>query len=390
MRAISVRDQLASGVAGTELSAVCDIDNSRLDRFVADLRHAPRACHSVDELLDGGSPDAAFVTVPDFSHVEVAVKLLRAGVPIYLEKPMARDTRECRAILEAEAASGTELVLGFNLRSAPFYRRVREVVDSRMLGQVIHISASEQLSNAHSASFSRRFHRKRAYNGGFLNAKCCHDLDLFNWLLGPGVLPAKLSSFGGTNILRPERAPAERCSVCPPKIKDSCLYRVPEGDSPLSVQDHDGSDRYPGDLCAWTADKDIVDNQMVMIEYDNGVRVQFSVNMFAHTGDRTITIIGDKGRLSGSLAQGKLELIRSADGDRIVYETSVKEGSHGGGDTRLVEDFVAVVRGHAPKRADSKSGYLATLLAERSDLSMREGRTVTFVPEDFSGMTAAE
>lgn len=389
MRSISLMGQLDKLLLDNELTSVCDLNLNRLSKFVAKLRNPPGIFHSVDEMLEAEVPDAAFVTVPDFAHVEVSVKLLRAGVSIYLEKPMARNTEECRAILEAEANSNAEVVLGFNLRSAEFYQKVREVWDSGILGQVIHISASEHLSNEHSASFSRRFHRKRKYNGGFLNAKCSHDLDLFNWLIGTDVLPAKVSSFGGTNILRPERAPAERCSVCPSDIKDGCLLRAPEGPSVHSVDGHDGSDLYPGDLCAWTADKDIVDNQTVMIEYRNGIRVQFSVNMFAHKGDRTITIIGDKGRLSGSLAKGEMELIGSSDGDRTIIETASKDGSHGGGDARLVEDFVNIVLGKEPNRADSSAGYLATLLAEKSDQSMREGRTITFSAEDYAGITVA-
>ena len=123
----------------------------------------------------------------------------------------------------------------------------------------------------------------------------------------------------------------------PSEIRDTCLFRAPTdrgpgGPSVHSVHSHDGSDQYPGDL----------------------------------------------------------ELIRSADGEAIVYETSIKEGTHGGGDRSLVEDFVSVVRGRTPNRPDSKTGYLATLLAERSDLSMREGRTITFTPQDFEAITAAE
>ena len=384
-RAVSIVDQLED-LPDAELFAVCDTNRGRLNQFVEILGFSTRTFNSLDDLLEGGELDAAIVTVPDFLHAEVAVKLLGAGIHIYLEKPMGRNAEECKVILEAEAASNAQLVLGFNLRSTPFYQKVREILDSGILGQVIHISASEHLSNEHSASFSRRYHRKRQYNGGFLNAKCSHDLDLFNWLLGPGVLPAKLSSFGGTNIFRPERAPAERCSLCPSEVKETCLFRAPEEPTVFSVLDHEGSDEYPGDLCAWTADKDIVDNQTVMIEYENGVRVQFAVNMFAHKGNRTITIVGQKGQLSGSLGQGELEFTRSADGQKTQFDVSIKEGTHGGGDRSLVEDFVKVARGEIAKRAGSEAGYLATLMAEKSDLAMHEGRTITFTPEDFEAI----
>jgi predicted dehydrogenase len=384
-RAANFAEQLQKGVPHAELFAVCDNHPGRLARFVEQWQLQTRTFHAVDDLLQEAALDAVIVTVPEFAHAEVTVKILQADKHVYLEKPMARNIEECRAILEAEAASRTQLVLGFNLRRTPFYRKVREILDSGILGEVIYISAGEFLSNEHGARFNRRFHRKRKYSGGFLNTKCSHDLDLINWLLGPGVMPSKLSSFGGTNIFRPERAPAERCSVCPTEIKESCPYRAPEEWAAM----HDGSDEYPGDLCAWTPDKDIVDNQTVMIEYENGVRVQFIVTMFAHRGDRTLLIVGQMGQLSGSLNQGEFEVIRSADGQRTHFKVSDRADPHAGGDEHLVKDFASVVRGEMPKGAGSEAGYLATLMAEKSDLAMQEGRTITFGPEDFEPITAA-
>src|SRR5690606_36886549 len=128
--------------------------------------------------------DAVIVTTPDFAHLDVAEMAFAAGKHAYLEKSLEVTTERCRQIIRAQKKSKACAFVGFNMRAVTLYERIKAVLDAWTLGQIIHIEGLEQLSQAHSASFMRRFHRHTARSGGMLNTKCSHDLAILQWLVG--------------------------------------------------------------------------------------------------------------------------------------------------------------------------------------------------------------
>ena len=146
--------------------------------------------------------------------------------------------------------------------------KLKELVSSGVLGQITHISGQEQLRREHGAAFMRRFQRHSRNCGGLLNHKCCHDLDIMLWVIGHEHRLTKVASFGGNDVFTPDKQPAERCSECPAEIHEACHYKaIPgfvfpvEGKSAIY---HQNEGVYGGDLCVYSADKDIVDNQTVI------------------------------------------------------------------------------------------------------------------------------
>lgn len=90
-----------------------------LDR-VGDAYRVPNRHTTLDALLDQGL-DAAFVHAPTDRHVEIAERLIDAGVPAYVDKPLAYDLPGARHVVELAAARGVSLMVGFNRRYAPGY-----------------------------------------------------------------------------------------------------------------------------------------------------------------------------------------------------------------------------------------------------------------------------
>lgn len=380
-RAKAFTPQLHAKLPRAELFGLCDTDPARLADFSDrnGLTGVPTFT-DIDAFLASPDLDGVIVTVPDFVHCAVTVKALRAGKAVYIEKPIAHTLDDAYAMLEAQQQTGGLVYVGFNLRASPAYQAIRDVIASGRLGQIIHINCTEQLHVAHIASYMRRFHRKTAYNGGLLNTKCSHDLDIMNWLVGHQHRVTKISSFGGNNIFLPAKQPATHCHKCPVDVYRQCPYKFPGSDDiragrkPIPAS----TDLYPGDLCVYTADKDIADNQTVILEWDNGVRGSFNLQGFQHYGDRMARIWGEKGVLDfAGYNDPHIKVTDSATGDTQAYHFQPRAaGTHGGTDLLMIDRFIDAMETRNAGDSGLSEGLAATLLAIKADESRLSGRTV--------------
>lgn len=91
-------------------------------RRIGDVHHVPaeRRHATLDALIDQGL-DAAFVHAPTTAHPEIVTRLLEAGVPTYVDKPLAYELEDSRALVELAGSRGVSLAVGFNRRHAPGY-----------------------------------------------------------------------------------------------------------------------------------------------------------------------------------------------------------------------------------------------------------------------------
>lgn len=102
---------------------------------IADVRKCQKsyaiehAAHNIDELIDLGL-DCAFVLSPKDVHAEQVIRLLQAGVDVFCEKPMGMALKEAAAMADAAEKNGKKLMIGFNRRYAPVYRRAKEAMGS--------------------------------------------------------------------------------------------------------------------------------------------------------------------------------------------------------------------------------------------------------------------
>jgi predicted dehydrogenase len=388
-RAEAFTKPLYEGTDRAELFGICDIDEDRLKKFVGFLGHEKaRLFTDPREFFAQKEMDAVVVTVPEFAHKDVAIQAMNAGKHIYLEKAMARTGAECREIIQAHRASGVIAFLGFNLRAAVLYMKVREIVDSGVLGQIVHIAALEQLGQAHSASFMRRFHRRRKNSGGFLNTKCSHDMDILQWMVGHKHRVRRVASFGGLNVFLPKKAPAKFCHECPRDIYNKCPYKDQPGFvfpcfGPAPIHKTRDLDVYGGDLCVYNDDKDLIDNQTVIMEWDNGVRGNFNLQLFQHEGLRSIRIFGEDGLLEASTSLDAVKVTRSTSGEVISHGLAHRKGGHGGADPMMLGRFIDAIESGGKTDSGLAQGLAATLLAEKADESMMTGKVVEIKPEEF-------
>jgi len=347
--------------------------------------------------------DAVINATMDKDHYSTALPLLKAGYHMLLEKPIAPTEREVRELIASAKGGNLTVMICHVLRYAPFYSRIKEILVSGEVGTIVSLRTSEHVSYHHMAvGYIRGKWNRRERSTPMLLAKCCHDLDIIAWLMS-GVAPRRVSSFGGLLQFRPENAPpgsADRClEGC--SREPTCQYsaRANYVDAEYwkfySWEDAEEMGEMtrerklehlrqtsPFGRCVWHCDNDVVDHQSVLVEFANGVTATHDMFCATARPTRLIHIIGTGGEIEGDLEAGRIVVRRPAPRgkelgfDERIEDVLVKGDSHGGGDAKLVADFVSVIRGESASQGatrieDSLNGHL---LAFKADEAMRGGR----------------
>lgn len=349
--------------------------------------------------------DAVINGTMDRQHVPTAVPLLRAGYDMLLEKPFAISEEEVNYLYKVVKETGRKVMICHVLRYAPFYVAIKQRLLSGEIGDIINIQATEHVSYHHLAvSFVRgKWGNEEKCGAPMLLAKCCHDMDLIMWLKS-GVSPKQIASFGSDFQFDPAKKPAgagKRCLVdC--QCEETCLYSAKKHyldhpdrwafyvwDCLENIEEPTLEDKRKSLMtdnihgrCVWDCEHTVVDHQSVLMNFADGATA--TLNMIGGTAkpERNIHIIGTKGEIKG-VFDDSVFTVRTIDTAsekgwneevvdlKIGGDKSGMTGSHGGGDLRLVEDFVHVLQGEEPSIScttikDSINGHLGVFCAERA------------------------
>ena len=127
--------------------------------------------------------DAVFISTPDYCHEEMAIAALEAGKAIYLEKPMAITIEGCDRILKTAMETGSKLFIGHNMRHFPVILKMKEIIDSGMIGEV-QCGWCRHFINYGGDAYFRDWHSEQKNANGLLLQKGAHDIDVMHWLMG--------------------------------------------------------------------------------------------------------------------------------------------------------------------------------------------------------------
>ncbi|OPX21647.1 MAG: hypothetical protein B1H04_06305 [Planctomycetales bacterium 4484_123] len=369
----------------------------------------PQRCFgSAQELAAAGRVAEAVINATmDTLHVPTAVPTLQAGCHLLLEKPIATSQADLLELLATARRTGRTVMICHVLRYAPFYVEIKKRLEAGVIGELLNIQTAEYVSYHHMATaFVRGKWRRRDQCGSaILMSKCCHDLDLIVWLAG-GRRPARVGSFGALSYFRPENAPkgaGNRClldcsieQACPYSARKLYLQRrlwcfyTWEGIEELGGADASEQDKIdslrrdnPYGRCVWRCDNDVFDHQTVIVQFEDGVTATHNLIGGTPRGCRTILLSGTAGEIEGNMEAGTFTIRRpdpSAPAGHTTEEVDVRVTGdmHGGGDLRLVADFVHTLMGHQRSISctaleDSIYGHLIGFAA---DQSIRQGRIV--------------
>lgn len=431
--------------------AVAEPRTPRRLRFAEQHAIAEELCFRnwQEAMQNGLEADVVINCTQDQMHTESSIAALEAGYDMLLEKPIAHTLDDTLRIIQAGEQSGRYLQICHVLRFTDFFRKIKSILDENRLGQLITISHRENVAAWHMAhSYVRGNWRNQALSSPMILAKCCHDLDLLVWFTGE--VPAYISSFGSLIHFKPENAPpgaTGRCTDgCP--IEQKCPYFAPAiyvdlspfkyalsqskipffrfagrqslahpgaikaisrlipplqqlteyAGWPRSVLcDDSGNEealmealrKGPYGRCVYHCDNDVVDHQVVTMEFSSGVTASLTMHGFSHEEGRTLRIDGSRASLLAkfSFYSSFIEIHdhRTMEVEVFKFPSTIEQVGHGGGDYGIMQDFTANLlhlKEPVVKARESLESHFMAFAAEqsratRTKIDMAEFRQAT-------------
>ena len=390
-----------------EMVGYCDLNEGRLklaQRQARELSGAEvpiYAAADFDRMLRETKPDVLIVTTKDGTHDQYIIRAMELGYDVMTEKPMTTDEKKCRAILDARRKTGRRLTVNFNYRYSPARTQVKDLLMSGLIGDVLSVDFHWLLDTHHGADYFRRWHSHKADSGGLMVHKATHHFDLVNWWLS--AVPVSVTATGKRDFYTPAMAKRlglqgyhERCLTCPEK--DQCTFLLDlTKDARLKelYLDQEKYDGYFRDRCVFRPDIDIEDTMNVLVRYNTGVTMSYSLNAFNGWEGYFIAFNGTQGRLEHKMEE-KVYLAKDGSVTHAVkgtgttirifplrasaYEipTSQVIGSHAGGDELMLQDLFVPGK-HEDKylhAADQRAGAYSILTGIAANHSFLNGDTV--------------
>lgn len=364
--------RLSAMRGGVTFTALCDVNPRKTENAVRELSAADaRIFHDEETFFAAGKlADMLYICTQDRDHYRQAMKALELGYHILLEKPVSPNPQDCAAIAQKAQEVGRNVFVCHVLRYSGFYRKVKEVLEQGLLGDLMLVQHNEHIGYWHFAhSFVRGNWRREEDTTPMLLAKCCHDMDLLYWWLGPCK---SASSLGALSFFTPEHAPegaAMRCDDC--SCCDRCLYYAPAQYLP----DKDNPPRFPWgsyaltpssdpeDIrralsegpygrCVFHCDNNVCDHQSAQLLFTHNGRelpVHFTVSAFSNECYRSTHFFGTMGELWGDDESETLTLqLFGREPETLTLPQSDNSGyggGHVGGDSGLVGDILDYLDG---------------------------------------------
>lgn len=299
--------------------------------------------------------DWVFIGSKNMLHAEQIICAFQNGVNVFVEKPLAINKEDCLKVWKLKNQTGLKLMIGFTLRFSPHYRKIAELVHSGLIGEVQSFEFNETLDFWHGTHIMCNWRRLRENTGFHLLEKCCHDIDIANWIIKSRV--NKVASFGGLSFFLPQNK-----YLCETLQADESRGRKPY-------------ERYG--LNAFETNKDIVDHQVAILEYQNGVKATFHTNLNSGIPERRLMLIGTKGAIRSDVMEGKIEYRKIGFNEKFQdMSLGEKKGGHGGGDEVLVKELNDFISGRREPAASVEDGLNSAFVCFAIDEAQREEKIV--------------
>ncbi|MBQ9338559.1 MAG: Gfo/Idh/MocA family oxidoreductase [Lentisphaeria bacterium] len=315
------------------------------------------------DLLKIDEIGAVFISTPDFLHEEMAVAALEAGKAVYLEKPMAITIEGCDRILKTAMKTGSKLFIGHNMRHFPVILKMKEIIDSGMIGEV-QCGWCRHFVGYGGDAYFRDWHSEQRYSNGLLLQKGAHDIDVMHWLMG-----SYTKSVVGMGML---------------SVYNRCARRSPET---KGCAKWDAAQYPPLTQTGFSPIIDVEDHNMILMQLENGAQATYLQCHYTPDAERNYTFIGTEGRVENIGDHGNAQvLVWNRRGPRtepdIVYHIKppLKAGTHGGADVPIVKNFLDFVRFGAKTNTSPIAARMSVATGVLGHVSMRNGNNRQDIP----------
>ena len=400
--------EAVAGVYGetSQMMAFCDISPTRmnyanklLERYggtaVPTYRHT-----DFGRMITETKPDCVIVTSVDRTHDHYIIKAMEMGCDVITEKPMTIDEEKAQAIIDAQKRTGRSLRVTFNYRYAPHNTKVRELVMTDTIGDVLSIHFEWLLDTRHGADYYRRWHRNKHNSGGLLVHKSTHHFDLVNFWLGD--TPKRVFAMGDLMFYGMKNAEKRGVKDFYHRSHGSEIAKNDLFAIDLSADEEmremyleaEADSGYVRDRSVFSDDVAIEDVMGLTVRYNRGTILTYSLNTYMPWEGFNVALNGTKGRIELAVAENsyvsgrdKIEHQGATESERLMvrplfaepYEVKVEKqsGGHGGGDTVLLNDIFGTPAADPFNRAASHiDGAMSILTGIAANKSIASGMAV--------------
>ena len=313
------------------------------------------------KMIKDTKPDKVIVTTIDSFHDEYIIKSMEHGCDVITEKPMTINAEKCQNILKTIDKTGKKLRVALNYRWSAGATQIKKLINTGLIGKVLHVDMEYWLNTNHGADYFRRWHRQKNNSGGLIVHKSSHHFDLINWWINsvPDSVFAmgQLSFYGSENASLHEIDPNLISRYQNLSTKNDPFALDLNSDDKLKklyldAETHDG---YIRDQNVFSKGITTEDSIGVLVKYRNDTLLNYSLNAYLPREGYRVAFNGSKGRLEyeeihpNSLSsnknlnadeqpkkwEGSMKFFPNFGKPKSIDLDKINEGSHGGGDSLL-------------------------------------------------------
>jgi predicted dehydrogenase len=393
VRGTSLARKAATSGFGARIVAVAEPDEFRRTSFAAEFSVPPYNIYNDWKELctDLQDCDGIIIATLDNQHTGPALGSICRGWHILIEKPLADTLEACSQISARQKEEEVIIAVCHTLRFMDGYRRLKEIILSGDIGEVIHIEHMEAISNIRYAhNYVRGRWGSESGNTFLLLHKCSHDIDYINWLITESC--TRVSSFGSLMFFTEKNAPAGstlRCTDgCP--VADSCLYSSLRlyADAPLNewpardiCPEHTREAHLealragPYGKCVWHSGNDVVDHQVVMMEFEGGATATCTLTGYSASNGRRIRVQGTRAEVLFDEAAGTITIDNFGKVEREVINIPTAASYHPE-DREIVDEWLSSLVNATGVTVNAGEAMRTHAVVFAAEISRKEGRTV--------------
>jgi predicted dehydrogenase len=386
------RKTISSGVP-VKIVAVAEPDSEKRLSFSKEFKISENQVYTDwKELTDNlRLCDSAIIATLDNQHAGPALACLDRGWHILIEKPLADTFDDCIKIVRKQREIKKVVAVCHTLRFMPGYRKVKDLLDSGSIGELIHVEHMEAISNFRFAhNYVRGRWSQEKLNTFLLLHKCSHDIDFINWLFKDPCI--RVSSFGSLKFFTRRNAPEGSTLRCTDgcRVTDNCPFNAmkiyvesPPDEWPakdLSIihsrEKHlEAIKKGPYGICVWRSDNDVVDHQSVMMEFNGGATATCTLTGYSATNGRRIRLQGTKGEILFDEASGSISITEFFGNRNETINLPLTKEYHPE-DQDIVNEWLESVISSTSVSVDAAEALRTHAVVFAAELSRKEKRTV--------------
>ena len=361
-----IAHHVASSDENAVLVAAADTTPEGRGRIAPEFGPGVEVFDSHTALIEHAELDAVIVTTPDWTHAEVAIDFLRAGIAVYLEKPLAITVEDADEVLRTAHETGTKLYVGHNFRHAAVVRLMHDIIARGEIGEVKTVWVRHFVGNGGDYYF-KDWHADRSKTNTLLLQKASHDIDVVHLLAG--AYTTRVVGMGDLVV-----------------YGDVVDRDTHEGET---VHDWFSYDSWPPlTQTRLNPVVDVEDVSMMMMTLSNGVLASYEQCHFTPDYWRNYTVIGTEGRLEnvGDTAGGVVKVWNrrheaewQTAGD-VEYPIEGVSTGHEDADVLTMREFLAFVGREKPVTLSPVAARAAVAAGSLAARSLRSGSQPLDVP----------